>query len=111
METVSLRERTGRPRLCLLQAGPQLLHNLPEGLSRSGVRVLEDERLTRVASDHDSRVQRDSSEKRKPEFLRGRLAPAHLEDRCLFPAMGTDEAAHVLDHAEDIHLDRASEGD
>src|SRR2546427_10444680 len=85
--------------------GFQVPHNRPECLSCLGVRVLEYERLARITTDHDARIERHPAQERKAELLCGVLSPADLEDVRLLAAMRTDETAHVLDHPEDVHLD------
>src|SRR6266571_6664265 len=73
--------------------------------------MLEDERLARIDADDDPGIQGDATQEREPELLRGRLAPADLEDVRLLAAMRADESAHVLDDAEDVHLHGLCEGD
>src|SRR6266705_5662157 len=73
--------------------------------------MFDDERSTRITTDDDSRVERHPAQEGQPELLRGVLASADLEDVRLLSAMRAHEAAHVLDYAEDVHLDGLREGD
>src|SRR3989442_1890753 len=100
----SLRQRSGGPWLRFLQVRLQILYDGTERLRRLGVRMFEDERFARIASDDDPRVQGNATQERKPELFRGRFAPADLEDVRLLAAMRADEAAHVLDDAQEVQL-------
>src|SRR5207244_12657247 len=89
---------------------PNIRDDSPKRLGRLGIRVLKDERLSGVPANHDPRVEWDPTEERQPEFFRGRLAPSDLEDVGLLAAVRADETAHVLDHAQDVHLHGLREG-
>src|SRR3989449_8533074 len=106
----SLRQRSGGPGLDFLEVGLQVLHDRPECLRGLGVRMLEHEWLALIAPDYDPRIERHPAQERQPELLRGVLAAADPENVRLLAAMRADEAAHVLDHAEDVHLDGLREG-
>src|SRR5256712_13374203 len=108
-DVTSLTVRWAWPRF--LQVRLQVLHDRPEGFRGLGVRMLEDERFARIATDDDPRVQGDATQEREAELLRRRFAPADLEDVRLLAAMRADESAHVLDDAEDVHLHSLGEGD
>src|SRR2546429_8153709 len=73
--------------------------------------MFEDERRAGVAADDDAWVDRDATEERQAPFLRRGLAAAAFEDVRLLPAVRADEAAHVLDHAQDVHPDGLRERD
>src|SRR6267143_3534561 len=105
----SLRERPRGPRLRFLQVRPDVLDDLTERLRGVRIGMLDHKRFARVPTDDDARVERDSTEERQAKLVRRRLASADLENRRLLPAMRAHEAAHVLDHAEDVHLDRLRE--
>src|SRR5256712_8259077 len=104
-----LRQGTRRPRLRFLQPAPQILDDPSERLRRLGVRVLDYERLARIAANHDPWVEGHAPEERQAEFLRGPLPAAHLENGGLPAAVPGPESAHVLDDAEDVHLDGLGE--
>src|SRR5256886_9717086 len=105
------RERSRGPRFRFFEMGPDVLHNPSERLRRFGVRMFDDERPSRVPADHDPRIEWNPTEKGEAEFLRSGLAASDLEDVGLLAAVGTYEAAHVLDHAQDVHLHGPREGD
>src|SRR5213083_2232659 len=111
MGGVSLRERSDGTRLDFLEVNLQVPHDDTERLRGLGIRMFEDERSTRITTDDDARVERHPAQERQPELLRGVLAAADLEDVRLLATMRAHEAAHVLDHAEDVHLDGLREGD
>src|SRR6266545_7537884 len=86
------REWAGRSWSGLFQLRSQVRDDRPERLSGLGLRVLDDERLAGVSADHDPRVERDATEERQAQFLRGCLAAANLENLSRLAAMWTHES-------------------
>src|ERR1019366_10542301 len=69
------------------------------------VRSGRHQRLAVAAAEADARVQGDRSEEGDVVRLGQATSAAAAEDVCRLPAVRAHEAAHVLDDAQDWHLD------
>src|SRR5690349_17785070 len=67
------------------------------------VLVAGGDRVARVSADSNDRIEGQLSEERYVHLLRRPLAAALAKYVDALAALGRDEVAHVLDHAEDGH--------
>src|SRR5207302_9883317 len=80
---------------------------MTERLRRGGRWIEDENRLAAVAADYDLRIDRDFAEEGDAEEFGGFAAAAVAEDFFALAAVAADEVAHVLDDAEDGHVDFA----
>src|SRR5690606_31696123 len=93
---------------CSLSGRQQLRdppRDLPQRGTRSGIRGAEDDRGSLVAALTDLRLERDLAEQREVGSIGELLAAAGAEEVVAGATARADEAAHVLDYAEDGRFD------
>ena len=77
----------------------------PQPERGAGLRLRGHDRNAGVAAERNLRIDRDRSQKRNVQLLRGALASAVFEDLVAVSALRTDVIRHVLDDPEHRHVD------